>query len=173
MAGKWVSQARAGRQRLIPLCMPRKDVVHALHTQSVAATFFPAALHAGVVLYEPFGGICAGLEMVLKAGIRTFSSTSTLTLTLLVLSVWQLTGCAVCRQHILICCRCMHCSLHFRNSQLMLSWWMNLVYVMQCSSIHPSSGWWWVVGRVKTCPMLESLLVCRGIEHSWCMMSSG
>jgi hypothetical protein len=50
--------------------MPRKDVVHALHTQSVAATFFPAALHAGVVLYEPFGGICAGLEMVLKAGIR-------------------------------------------------------------------------------------------------------
>jgi len=38
-----------------------------LNTASVLTTYFTAA-QAGVVLYEPFGGICAGLEMVLKAG---------------------------------------------------------------------------------------------------------
>jgi hypothetical protein len=33
----------------------------------VAATFFPAA-QQGLVVYEPFGGLCAGLEMVLRNG---------------------------------------------------------------------------------------------------------
>ena len=32
---------------------------------TVAATFFPAP-HKGVILYEPFGGLCAGLEMILQ-----------------------------------------------------------------------------------------------------------
>ena len=36
--------------------------------KSVAATFFPAA-QAGLVVYEPFGGLCAGLEMVLRNGL--------------------------------------------------------------------------------------------------------
>jgi hypothetical protein len=35
----------------------------------VADTFFPTALQHGIVLYEPFGGICAGLEMALRNGI--------------------------------------------------------------------------------------------------------
>jgi hypothetical protein len=34
---------------------------------SVAATFFTHATK-GVILYEPFGGLCAGLEMVLRSG---------------------------------------------------------------------------------------------------------
>jgi hypothetical protein len=36
----------------------------------VGATFFAAAAQQGVILYEPFGGLCAGLEMVLRNGIR-------------------------------------------------------------------------------------------------------
>jgi hypothetical protein len=44
-------------------------VTERLNTTTVASTFFPAALQQGVVLYEPFGGICAGLEAVLRSGI--------------------------------------------------------------------------------------------------------
>ena len=40
-----------------------------LNTSTVAGSFFPAALNQGVVLYEPFGGLCAGLEMALRSGI--------------------------------------------------------------------------------------------------------
>eukprot|EP00775_Hariotina_reticulata_P013865 gene13865-biopygen15796 len=35
---------------------------------ALSAISASSALSAGVVLYEPFGGLCAGLEMVLKAG---------------------------------------------------------------------------------------------------------
>ncbi len=35
---------------------------------TVAATFFTSA-QKGIMLYEPFGGLCAGLEMVLRCGI--------------------------------------------------------------------------------------------------------
>jgi hypothetical protein len=35
---------------------------------SVAATFFTAS-QKGVILYEPFGGLCAGLEMIIHCGI--------------------------------------------------------------------------------------------------------
>ena len=35
---------------------------------TVAATFFDHA-QKGIVLYEPFGGLCAGLEMILRCGI--------------------------------------------------------------------------------------------------------
>lgn len=41
-----------------------------LDTAPVTSTFFPAAQQQGVVLYEPFGGLCAGLEMVLRTGFR-------------------------------------------------------------------------------------------------------
>jgi hypothetical protein len=34
---------------------------------TVATTFFPHAMK-GIVLYEPIGGLCAGLEMVLRCG---------------------------------------------------------------------------------------------------------
>jgi hypothetical protein len=40
-----------------------------LNTACVSSSFFPAALTNGVTLYEPFDGLCAGLEMVLRAGI--------------------------------------------------------------------------------------------------------
>lgn len=41
-----------------------------LCTAPVAHTFFPQAQQQGITLYEPCGGMCAGLEMVLRAGIR-------------------------------------------------------------------------------------------------------
>jgi hypothetical protein len=40
----------------------------ALETKVIAASFF-AHVGEGIVLYEPFGGLCAGLEMVLANGI--------------------------------------------------------------------------------------------------------
>jgi len=40
-----------------------------LSTAAVANSFFPAAVEQGVVLYEPCGGLCAGLEMLLSSGI--------------------------------------------------------------------------------------------------------
>ena len=54
---------------------PGKDAVgiavtRQLNTAAVSATFFPAAYAQGIVLYEPFGGMCAGLEMVLRNGFR-------------------------------------------------------------------------------------------------------
>jgi hypothetical protein len=39
-----------------------------INTSVCAHTFFPAAHSQGVVLWEPFGGLCAGLEMVLRNG---------------------------------------------------------------------------------------------------------
>jgi hypothetical protein len=52
----------------------------ALETKVIAASFFAHA-GEGIVLYEPFGGLCAGLEMVLANGIPVkrylYSDTST------------------------------------------------------------------------------------------------
>ena len=39
-----------------------------LCTALVPPAFYAAALSEGIVLYEPFGGLCAGLEMVLRNG---------------------------------------------------------------------------------------------------------
>jgi len=39
-----------------------------LRTYSCGASFFPAAHSVGIVLWEPCGGLCAGLEMVLRNG---------------------------------------------------------------------------------------------------------
>eukprot|EP00775_Hariotina_reticulata_P006347 gene6347-biopygen8143 len=39
-----------------------------LNTGTCAATFFPAAHSTGLVVWEPCGGICAGLEMALRNG---------------------------------------------------------------------------------------------------------
>lgn len=44
--------------------------VKRLSTSPVPAEFYTAALVEGIVLYEPFGGLCAGLEMVLRCGLR-------------------------------------------------------------------------------------------------------
>jgi hypothetical protein len=41
-----------------------------LRTKPVASTFFPSA-SKGVVLLEPFGGLCVGLEMALRNGTAT------------------------------------------------------------------------------------------------------
>lgn len=41
-----------------------------LDSRCVALSFFPAATYQGVVLYEPFGGLCAGLEMLLRNGVQ-------------------------------------------------------------------------------------------------------
>ena len=40
-----------------------------LNISSVSSSFFAAA-SSGLVVYEPFGGLCAGLEMVLRNGYR-------------------------------------------------------------------------------------------------------
>ena len=41
-----------------------------LNTRCVSSDFFPAAAGSGIILYEPFGGICAGLEMCLRNGLK-------------------------------------------------------------------------------------------------------
>jgi hypothetical protein len=51
------------------------DCVGVRHTQQVntskcASISFPYAHSEGLVLYEPFGGLCAGLEMVLLSGLK-------------------------------------------------------------------------------------------------------
>jgi site-specific DNA-cytosine methylase/transposase-like protein len=40
-----------------------------LNTADCSATFFPVALASGVLLWEPFGGLCAGLEMAMRNGL--------------------------------------------------------------------------------------------------------
>ncbi|KAJ9519684.1 hypothetical protein QJQ45_013313 [Haematococcus lacustris] len=47
------------------VCMPLT-----INTSSVANTFFPAVAAEGVVLLELFGGLGAGLEMLLRNGVR-------------------------------------------------------------------------------------------------------
>eukprot|EP00775_Hariotina_reticulata_P002674 gene2674-biopygen4244 len=44
-------------------------ITQRLNTSPVHASFFPAAFSQGIVLYEPCGGLCAGLEMCLRNGI--------------------------------------------------------------------------------------------------------
>jgi hypothetical protein len=48
---------------------PEKWRVLSICNFCMAGAFFPSALKEGIVLFEPFGGMCAGLEMVLKMGI--------------------------------------------------------------------------------------------------------
>jgi hypothetical protein len=43
-------------------------VVHSLDTRVLARSFFPAADQQGITLYEPFGGLAAGLEACLRNG---------------------------------------------------------------------------------------------------------
>jgi len=82
LAAHWVTQATTARVEPLPFTPPaplrgefggepdNHGVRHTrqLCTSSVASTFFAAA-QAGIVLYEPFGGMCAGLEMVLRNNI--------------------------------------------------------------------------------------------------------
>jgi len=44
--------------------------VAGLYTSCIGPSFFANALQQGITLFEPFGGMCAGLEMCLRNGIR-------------------------------------------------------------------------------------------------------
>ena len=55
--------------------LPEKDAqgirgTRALNTSVLPAGTLAAARRAGVTLYEPFGGICSGLDMLLRNGVR-------------------------------------------------------------------------------------------------------
>ncbi|KIY96367.1 hypothetical protein MNEG_11595 [Monoraphidium neglectum] len=80
-AAKWVReamQADAPAQPSAPLAWRPEpgpaDVLgvrptSSLNTTPLAPSFFAKALEEGIVLFEPFGGLCAGLEMVLRGGV--------------------------------------------------------------------------------------------------------
>lgn len=64
----------AGPQHPLQLVAGPPDVlgvrpICAIDTRVIAADFFLAAAHEGVTLIEPFGGMCSGLEMLLRNGI--------------------------------------------------------------------------------------------------------
>ena len=64
-AGMWVQQSLA--VGLPPVPATKRRGQGQLDISTVATSFFPAA-QQGLVVYEPFGGLCAGLEMVLRNG---------------------------------------------------------------------------------------------------------
>ena len=89
-AAAWVAAAppftgKAAQQPLRyapgPPCAQGLRPVKAICTKLIGPTFFSDAAADGIVLYEPFGGLCAGLEMVLRGGIPVkrylYSDTST------------------------------------------------------------------------------------------------
>jgi hypothetical protein len=65
-AANW-ARAAGSKLRGLP---PFQPSATAISDTVVAATFFPAAKARGVTLFEPFGGLCAGLEMVLRNGVH-------------------------------------------------------------------------------------------------------
>ena len=78
-ADGWVRQARPllAHQAALPPhpgehmgrpCAHGVRITHRLCTVPVGSSFFPTAADRGVVLLEPFGGLCAGLEAVLRNG---------------------------------------------------------------------------------------------------------
>ena len=80
-ANSWVSVAYEQLMRARPMrpsslnvgilpSIPEMSLPVAIDTSIVANAFFQAADNEGVVLMELFGGMCAGLEMCLKMGIR-------------------------------------------------------------------------------------------------------
>ena len=64
-AGMWVQQSLAVGLPPVPAIKQRGK--GQLDISTVATSFFPAA-QQGLVVYESFGGLCAGLEMVLRNG---------------------------------------------------------------------------------------------------------
>ena len=48
--------------------IPSQLTFSSLNTESVASAFIAATEVSGIVLYEPFGGMCSGLEACLRAG---------------------------------------------------------------------------------------------------------
>lgn len=64
-ATQWVTAAAQ-------LCPDSRSVLArgGMDTSCCAHTFFPTARRAGITLFEPFGGLGAGLEMVLAHGMR-------------------------------------------------------------------------------------------------------
>ena len=65
-ATRWVAAAAQQPPTRSSTSYPRS--ASRFNISSVSSTFFAAA-PAGVVVYEPFGGLCAGLEMVLRNGL--------------------------------------------------------------------------------------------------------
>lgn len=64
-AANWV-RAASLKLQVLPPFQPRAT---AISDAIVDGSFFPAARSRGITLFEPFGGMCAGLEMVLCNGI--------------------------------------------------------------------------------------------------------
>jgi len=71
-ATSWVAAAAGHQQGSLvgPSAQPARSPA-SLNITPVTSTFFSAAA-AGLVVYEPFGGLCAGLEMVLRNGLPVF-----------------------------------------------------------------------------------------------------
>jgi len=80
-ARRWVD-ACSMQLRLLPPAAPLPLLVQpassstgstevvSINTSSVSGSFFAAADAEGVTLFEPFGGLCAGLDMCLALGLR-------------------------------------------------------------------------------------------------------
>jgi hypothetical protein len=66
-ASLWVDAA-AGQQQPDTTCL-QLNTGGALNTTCCSDTFFPWARRHGITLFEPFGGLGAGLEMVLRHGV--------------------------------------------------------------------------------------------------------
>ena len=66
-ATQWVSAAAAAGAAAQPTRPPWRSPA-SLNISPCSSSFFAAA-PAGLVVYEPFGGLCAGLERVLRNGL--------------------------------------------------------------------------------------------------------
>jgi transposase InsO family protein len=64
-ATNWVRKARLAGDLQDPVVPTSTST---LNLACVASTFWPHALAQGITLFEPFGGMCAGLEMLLRNG---------------------------------------------------------------------------------------------------------
>jgi site-specific DNA-cytosine methylase len=66
-AARQLRQLRSGAPRITT---PARAPERRLNTSLIASSFFDEAQTEGITVYEPFGGMCAGLEMALRNGIR-------------------------------------------------------------------------------------------------------
>jgi hypothetical protein len=66
-ASAWVAYTQLPLPRTDSVA-PRQVLSGAVDVRCVAPTFFAAAEQQGVVLFEPFGGMCSGLEAMLRMG---------------------------------------------------------------------------------------------------------
>jgi hypothetical protein len=64
----YICSSACSMSALHALCLLLQSAQRQQTPNTVATTFFTSA-PKGVILYEPFGGLCAGLETVLRSGI--------------------------------------------------------------------------------------------------------